>query len=410
MNQQNITKEQAVKRLLEYSPQIQAAKTNYSATENAIKTARGSFFPNISLTANKATSKTSTAIYGTSAATSTSYTAQIELVQPIYSGGTLWAAYDYAKVSELSAKATYNQTLQNEVFLLLENIYQYHFTKIKLESLKSFQQQQLKFLKITQRKAKRGNTKSYEARQANANYLSYIPRIQSIQMAIKPLFYKLQNLLGWNHNFNISLELEKSFKKLPKLSESYIRNSIFKKRNEYLLQTHAVEINKIQKKLNRAEHMPSLNFVATKGYQAVDTSDLFEEGSDIHTYALSLSIPLFSGLSGVYQSRYDNEKIKEAQIKLNSAENAMILEIKSNSDLYQLQLDLLSSSKSWRDEAFKAKNLADKNFRSGKIDSLQMQQVLNAFESAELAYIDAQLSFHLAQLRLDKSLGKNLAE
>ena len=75
------------------SPEVDEAKLEIEKLENQVKQVRGSLFPQVTWSNSQTRIKNITAFTGSA----TLYASKLEITQPIYTGGKLFAALDLAK-------------------------------------------------------------------------------------------------------------------------------------------------------------------------------------------------------------------------------------------------------------------------------------------------------------------------
>lgn len=396
----NLPLEKIVNAYLENSQELKIAKSNILKIKNEIKETKSGLYPSISFSTSVGNSKSFSTFFTTSAQNFAS--TSIDLSQPIYNGGSLWYSLKLANIQEELSELNYKLVEQQLTLAFLKQLYEYKNLLQKIEINKETLQGQEKALAVAKKKARIGNVRKYELASSYADYYSQKTRLQSAILRKKTIEQSLINLTGINiSNFEWNIP-EQNFVKIPKSFPAYMQN--VELRISELNQKNIKTLNRIE----MSKHYPSINLSASKGLQNTLYSKLGDDGSNTHSIALTASIPIFSGLSSVHEKKIHTEK--EFQASETYSKTSRDLSIRFQQLMTQMneQQLIINDLESWKEQSKKAYQQAQSSYRIGKITSLQLLQLQQAYEAANGSYIDTKMDYELSKLDLKFILGQDL--
>lgn len=209
---------------------------------------------------------------------------------------------------------------------------------------------------------------------------------------------------------NDSLEISGSIsEKLLNPVTSVPDSEFYKKRVEYLLAERELELSQLQRRNVTRSYFPTLSAFGT--YGAPFYGNTFEGMFDIAYHptiyaGLQLSLPIFKGLSRIYQRQITDLNIKISQNNLDNLKNSILLEYNSNYRLVRNDTDNLITQK-------QNIKLAQMNYENLKYQyDNGLQPIINVLDAettlleAQNNYINALYQLLIDQVDLDKSLGR----
>jgi len=341
--------------------------------------------------------------------TSDSYSASLSLSQSIFRGGYNFSNLAYARAGHQMARDSYTQTRQS---LTLEVKVRYYdlLTAIRLvqvaEELVHSSQEQVKLeenlLEIgatTEANLLRAKVKLGEDR------LGLITAGNNLSIARA----NLNDILGWDLDVQVelvdNLEVQRPLLELSSLTE------------RALSEQPAVKIAEAQHRQARASlgmaksgRLPTLS--ASGSYSWYD-SNLPEDATDWKDHdswsvGLSLSIPLFDGLStksNIRQSQLNTavaeEQLKQARRQVSLAVKQAFLFVKEAEQRIQVTEESLTLAEEER-------RLAQERYRLGASFLLELIDSQVAYSTAQTNYISALYDYKLALAQLEQAVGAPL--
>lgn len=375
-------------RVLEVNEDYAVALADERRARFRFKEAKSSFFPTINLKAGYTDQKSVFYFSGTKIESSVSqYSSSLELSQPIYLGGRIWSGYKMRRLQvETAGQALFlkkNQVLSQffDSYLMLIAM------KEQLAELNESLKVQEQLLAITRKKQKRGAVSVYELDQVLADYNSYLYRVSDTNIRYKNLqvmFFKSLNLPFQKIDGDLKIKPIT----LSGSPERWIEDAS-NKRVELRQAQANMELAEINRSLDLGEDRLSVNLFGTYGYQNPDESKLFEKDSQVHTYGLSLTLPLFSGLSSLHKKRAAEEAIFSAKKSRELVRKKIAIDVRNQYSQMKSSDRLYDIAKKWFKSSERALKKGVESFRLGKVSSLQITQLQLARERAAFAYIEA---------------------
>lgn len=206
--------------------------------------------------------------------------------------------------------------------------------------------------------------------------------------------------------------------------DSYNTGWDYKNRPDYKVLEVQQRLQQLNVKNQYAEGAPVISAFANLGYttQSPTIGGLFSTNTSINDeggvgpdswygfsqIGLSLSIPLFTGLSRTY--RIQQEKLKLLQIDNGfiNLKNGIDLEIKQASLSFDNAMKTLASQKENQDLAGNVARVTKIKYEQGVGSSLEVTDAENSLRQAQTNYYTALFDAMVAKVDLDKAFGKLL--
>ena len=342
-------------------------------------------------------------MYGDNKDSKTNYDHSLELVQPLFRGGTIRAGVDAAKsINEISLYE-YDNT-KNDLRL---DVIEKYITILQLIESKEVFEESLKEVQEQYNKANRkyelkliakSEVLPFKTRVIN-NRTSIIETVNKIKIAE----VELKNELGISRDVEIELT--------PIAQEKYDLDLIdleadvkFARVNnkDAKIANLNIEIAKAEESLAKSEFLPQVDLRA--GYGSDDSK--FNDSADNWEWntGVTVSMNLFS--FGQDMNAYDRAK--------NNTEKSRNLELRAQDDIevevrtFYLALISLEGTVDEQEAAVESAlenlNLERRRYESGLTDVIDFLQIENSLRESELSLIEAQLNYYLAYEKYKDSL------
>jgi len=333
----------------------------------------------------------------------TRYSHNIDLVQPIYRGGTIGAGVDAAKSVNERSIYEYDNT-KNDLRLLIIDKY---ITILQLiESKEVFE----KSLKEVEEQYNRANRK-YELKLiAKSEVLPFKTRVINNRTniietvnRIKIVEVELKNELGINRDVEIELSpIDNRRYDLELVDlDADVKFARVNNKDSKIAQLN-VEIARAEEAVAKAEFLPEVDF--RFGYGSQDSR--FDDSGDDWQWntGVTVSMNLFS--FGQDMNAYDrakNNTVKSENLEARARDDIEV-EVRSfYLDLVRLE-GTVDEQVAAVESAQENLNLEKRRYESGLTDVIDFLQIENVLREAELALIQAQLNYYLAYEKYKDSL------
>lgn len=342
-------------------------------------------------------------MYGDNKDSKTNYDHSLEVVQPLFRGGTIKAGVDAAKsINEISLYE-YDNT-KNDLRL---DVIEKYITILQLIESQEVFEESLKEVEEQYNKANRkyelkliakSEVLPFKTRVIN-NRTSIIETVNKIKIAE----VELKNELGISRDIEIELT--------PIAQEKYDLDLIdldadvkFARVNnkDAKIANLNIEIAKAEESLAKSEFLPQVDLRA--GYGSDDSK--FNDSADSWEWnaGVTVSMNLFSfgqDMNAYDRAKNNTEKTRNSELR---AQDDIEVEVRT----YYLGLISLGGTVDEQEAAVESAlenlNLERRRYESGLTDVIDFLQIENSLRESELALIEAQLNYYLAYEKYKDSL------
>lgn len=415
-----------IRRFVKLNPSLSASAAQERASLLEVQLAQSRVFPKIYLSAQAIDSRSPLSAFGipelSGFADRELYTAHINLEQPLYLGGRVRNGYQMRKLNYKEAQWRHRANRQKEISRFISSVIHFLNLDQQIAIVKKSQQIQKRFFKLTRNRYKKGIAKLYEWQQAEAESLSFTPRIEKLEQERQTLLKRIEIQLdmkkvdirwpnkpkgnkkgnNWAGNKNKE-ERELSLEMTPSLLYSARQQ-----RPDYQQALIGVEKAKTQKNFDLGQYSPTLSLVASWGSKSQIWSQLGQGETEDRSLVLNLNIPLFSGFSSVYTRRARQKSVEAAEKRQHHLEQNLELELQQELFNYKSSFNQLQQTQQWHHKAQQALQSVEQDFRLGIVGSFQVYQLQGASERASLSFVQAQTDVRVARLKYHLTLGTDL--
>ncbi len=266
------------------------------------------------------------------------YNVQLQLNQPLYDGGALFAAVRYADKDEKIRSLSVEMSERDTALLIIGDFYDVLLAQRKLAALNRTLKVLTETLQVTQSRYKIGRAQLLDVLSIKTQIALLVPQISQqenqIQISAAQLAHDMGDPDARQIQVNGTLEPMTN-----QQMESYSPESLRRLKSRILeFEQEALTIDQFEdtRAVTLAPNYPQASLIASIGRAAYAQSDLLTDYSTAWSVGLSLTIPIFSGLSSVAQKRQlasQGEQLLLAattlqdQISLNQVQTRRNLEI-----------------------------------------------------------------------------------
>ncbi|MBK9294653.1 MAG: TolC family protein [Oligoflexia bacterium] len=409
-----LTMKEALKKGIDYSVEIKKAKSQIKGAEAETSKNRGSLFPTINGVGSftneqrSATFTTGSSSSLSSALNANTYKLGLTLSQPLYTSGLLTNGLSYYKSAEDIATQSYFSTKQSAVYNLVTGFYSLAQTQQLLDAAQSNKQVLKAYVDITTQYERIGRTRKMDQLQAKVNYTLSLADFETAQNNTKNALSNLNKLLGESNDRELKAQFQTVISPINKISLETAFGLALKDNPDIRSAQLKLEQVEYSEGIDLAADLPSLYLTGTGGYQSPDTANMFNSNSQYYSVGVSLTVPLFSGLSSLSKRSQYAEKKYQAEKDLQIAKDTLRANLENalhSLNSTKSQLDLAQTSVK---EARVALDLANKAYKQGVASSQDVVNLQRTRYEAEKLFINSQFSYLQTLLQLRQYMGIDL--
>ena len=335
------------------------------------------------------------------------FAGSVILRQPIYMGGAIIAANKMADITEEMAANDYEGKVQSTLYQIDET----YWLVVSLKQKKALAES---FRDLVQTLDDDVHKMINEGLATRADGLKVDVKVNEADMAVTAVEdgLSLAKMLlcqrcGLPLESDIVLEDENS-ETLPIIAESNNYDNINPEgnRSELKLLQNTIDLSKQSTRLIRAAYLPQV--LLTGGYIISNPNVLngFQKKfSGMWNVGVTLRVPVWNWLEGVYKVRAGKAATSIAQVELNDATeliNLQVTQCRYKAKEADKHLTMSTKNLANAEENLRCANIG---FREGVMESTEVMAAQTAWQKAKTQQIDAQIEVRMADVNLKKALG-----
>lgn len=344
--------------------------------------------------------------------TDNSYTADLTLTQPLYSGGRTIAAIKIARLYRKLSREIVRQASQD----LKVEVYNAFFGAILAREIRRVSSQSLELarenLEVVEKMYEQGVASEYDLLRARVEVANLQPTVTRAETDFEVATSALKNLLGIGPENELELKVEFDSTQfiIPPIDISGFEDELILNRPEVKISTYTSEGRKKAISLYTAGYKPSLNFRTTLQYQTqFDEGNVFERRWDRSlSSTLELNIPIFDSWktpSRVKQARID---YTQSELQKEAIRKAMILDLEQSYGKYLEARVNLSAQGNAVELARRGLEIANVRFENGVGTQLEVSDARLQLQLAEINNATAFYDLAVGYAKLMRALGRDL--
>ena len=314
-----------------------------------------------------------------------SYGVGLSLEQSIFRGGRLWSGVDTALKREEIAELQYSQKKRDLIEKVIETFYQVLLIDLEVKTHLDQQKIQEDLLKVSKRQLRFGTVRELEPLRIQTKLALLVPRIEQSKNELQLQAATLANLLGKNQTESITVAGNlKPSEPLMKLAERYRDLSVAESSLEEKLQALAIDEYGASSTFDFAQNYPQVLLNAQIQKLTTAKMELLSDDTTSWNVGLKLSIPLFTGLSSVFERRAIYAKTLELQNQEQKIkDDAALRRLRANRNL-KLALLRINTSEKTLEIAKRSLAVARKDHRLGRATYTPVAEASDSLVAAEL--------------------------
>lgn len=393
---------------LERNGSFTQTKEKENEAELNISAARSIYLPNISAigTINKQKDIENNPLLITHKHSYNQYNLNLRLNQLLYQHGSLDTVSSAQKVREIATINTNiaRRDLSNSI---IQAYYQITLNSRNIQTLSEQRKIVSESLKTAEHRMNSGSGRLLDLLQIKTQMALLEGEIVSAQNLLDESRTIFANLLGdsYSQNFIIYDSLE-----APSITE--LDSLIAENPSEIPeIQRDNLAISQIddQRKILWGQNLPYLNLVGNYAFTSVDDSTLFEQPANSWLVGLQLTVPLFSGLSTVYENRALLSSQLQLKLERRFVQDQFALKKINSRKNLENALNSIQTGELALRLAKQSLTEAKKNYLRGTTDYLQYLSIQQQFVVAEQSLNSYKYNYIVAIGNYYVSYGQDMA-
>ncbi len=318
-----------------------------------------------------------------------------------YLGGRIWKTLKlrekYLEQSKIDSEYELNELVKQSL-----EIWVRAYSVLKsMDILKESQAAQEKYLKITKRRARRGDLESFELSQVKADYYSYSPRLANYSKQLNLLKAQWLSLVGEEAQ-------DEDFKLRPNLAP--VENlkpgvSLAVQKLQF-----SEEVLQISQAVENSKYLPKLVLNLSYGAQTYSFLDTFDPDFWGYSLGAQVSWTFYQGGERSYKKKsWEMDRIVIEKQKQDINQKLKLSENLSQEEIQKSQL-LVEQSEKWVNMAQRALHQAQRAYQIGRVSSFQILQLRNSLERAQESLNQAQVGEVLGKINFVYAKGYDLSQ
>lgn len=300
------------------------------------------------------------------------YGSDLKITQPLYTKG-MYSAISQIDIDKNIQKLNLEIEERNLTLNIIEAFYRFILNQRALENLLKNQEIIQKALTTSHQRFNMGRGQLLDILQVKTQLALIQPQLEQARSQLIISGQQLINYMG---------DKERSSLKLKGILKTLVLKEVQSQINLSVFKLPEYEINQLQisqidygRDVIMGKHFPTIKLVGDYLYNNYKKSEIFSDYSNSWVVQLQVSIPLFSGLSSVYERNSLSSQDRQLKIARNDLENSLAFkQVTSFRNLEASESSLLSSEAAVK-LAEEAQKEATRLYKLSQIDFLQFLTV-----------------------------------
>lgn len=397
----------AVIEALEKAPQLRQSRERVKQGEADVSRSLSTLFPviNANLTGTSRKDAVLTGFSRFNGEPYNIYLANIQATQPIYMFG-FFSALGVVN-TDLALRLSDLEITERELTLSVMRAFQQVLLSQKLvESLTEIGKVQKEALATAQKRQNIGRGQLLDVLQAKTQLALLEPRMAQARTQLQIAAQELSTLLGRREAQTLVVAGRLSTPKVNALERELLAADLG---NLPELEQAALKRERVDQQRQSAlgAHLPSVRAQGEFLRQSFTQDDLLNPAADAWSVGVTLTIPLFSGLSMIHERHGYLAQARQAEAEEQSTLLNAALERSRSQDNLKLARQKVESSERALEISNASLDEARRNYRLATIDFLQFLQVQQAHLDAQLSLDQARFDHLQALAKTTRAVGRN---
>lgn len=332
------------------------------------------------------------------------YEFTLQIVQPVFTGGKIWHAYQNARW-DLKISREKERNARDELILNVKKLYS---NILVMQELLKAHQEALDLAENNHRNVKErfelGMVSQYDLLRAELNVSSIKPNILNVRKLLDLSLFNLKIMLALPENTEPVIRGELGYHP-HQLAISELVQAALQNRSEIKqMEMEARKVNNLLK-IAYAQFVPDFSIIASYSYR----SDLFkltkDNWEDFYTINLGISFPIFTGFKR--SAQVGELKVMKKTLKMRSREldDATRLQVQNLVLTMRQEYENIQTGEKNIETAEEGVRIAELNYQEGMISILELNASYNELTKAKVTYLQAVYNYNIALAELEKIAG-----
>lgn len=316
--------------------------------------------------------------------------------------------WESLKVSAMDVEMAVEQARSSKISLVSQVKQAFYGALLAKEShdvMKEVYENATKNYNETVNKYNVGKASEFEMMRAQVNMMNAEPNVTSAESAMVLTTWQLKALIGIDLDKEIEVVGELSDYEGELLAGSEITPDLSNNSSlrQLGIQSRMLESNK---KMIKFQYIPTLAAQFAYNYVAMGDSLMKMNWSPYSTVAVSLSIPIFDGLSKHYNIKQIKVAKESLDMQREDVERNLNIAAKNYNDQMELCIKNYNAAKSTVDVAKKSYQISEKMYEVGKATLVELNDAQLAYTQSLLNMNQSIYSYMVAKAEMEELLGK----
>ena len=256
-------------------------------------------------------------------------------------------------------------------------------------------------------KYKQGTASEYDVLRAEVAVHNYEPSLLQAENALRLAKLNLKVLLGLDAELKIGLTTELAdYENEMYVEAMQVDTSLSDNTSLRQLDLQTAYLKQALKTQNTS-WAPTLAFVGSYTWSSMSNGPIFDKfrWTPYSYVGLSLSIPIFTGVTRFYKGKQARVAYNEMQFQRTNLERNLRMQLTASMDNINAAVKQVASSKESMRQAEKAYQIMQKRFEVGTATVIELDDANVALASSRLSYYQAIHDYLTAQTDLEQVLG-----
>jgi len=333
------------------------------------------------------------------------YSADLQVTQPIFAGGSIPSRINSAKLFSLLADEQLREAVQNVIFQAAQAYYDVllnqHLYNISDDAVRMSKAN----LKNVKQKRQAGVASDFDVLRAQVELSNYKADLIQNKNAINIAKANLVKVMGVSQDSSFKLSDELIYNHIEITKEQAVK-SAYQNRPDLISSELNIKSQIEQLRIAESKYWPQLNGFFNQTWSKPDPHNTTNiEWGDAWNAGVTANFPIFDGLVREGEIIQQKARLKQAQIDLIDAEENALLELsKALSDI-ESAVEFVESQRLNLERAKEGLRLAKAGYREGTKTQVETLDAQTASTTALANYYQAIYSHLKAKLSLYKAMG-----
>ncbi len=332
------------------------------------------------------------------------YEFTLQIVQPVFTGGKIWHAYQNARL-DLKISKEQERNAQEELKLNVKKIFN---NVLVLRELLKAHQEGLELASRNYNNVKQqyelGMTSKYDLLRAEQSVSAVKPNILNVQQLLEMTLENLKVMIGISGATNVEVKGKLQYDAHQLDLSRFIEASLVNRSEIKQLEMESRKVANLLK-IMYAQFLPDISIIARYSYQ----SDLFklksDNWNDFYTINLGISFPIFTGLKRSGQVGEMKVMKKIMELRARELNDATRLQVRNLYLTIGKEYENIQTGEKSVETAREGVRIAELNYQEGIISILELNASYNELTQTRVAYLQAVYNYNIAIAELEKISG-----